>query len=130
MSRNVLASVRPTPAMLRAVYAEWCAQVERLISAGVPLTHLDSHNHVHTLPYLLPVLKAVQRRFGIKKVRLSKNIYRGSDACSLLKRSEKWLYNFAVRTVYATRTTGGFSPPQTFCPVSRPGRINKPAMGN
>lgn len=123
MSRTVFASRRPTPALLRAVYAEWCAQVERLISAGVPVTHLDSHNHVHTLPYLLPVLKAVQRRFGIKKVRLSKNIYRGSDPCSLLKRSEKWLYNFAVRTVYATRTTGGFTDLQTFCEVARQGRL-------
>jgi predicted glycoside hydrolase/deacetylase ChbG (UPF0249 family) len=123
MSRKVLLALRPTPAVLRAVYTEWCAQVEHLTAGGIALSHLDSHNHVHTLPHLLPVLKAVQRRFGIRRVRISKNIYRVSDTCSALKRCEKWLYNSAVRAFYATRTAGGFTDLVTFYDVAREGRL-------
>ena len=49
----------PSLARLRAVYQELCAQIERVASLGVTISHLDSHNHVHTRPLLFPALKEV-----------------------------------------------------------------------
>lgn len=51
-------------------YAELRAQIEKMIAAGVRLTHLDSHKHTHIAP---PVFRAVVRlahEFRIPFVRL------------------------------------------------------------
>ncbi len=45
------------------------AQVARARDAGLEITHLDSHQHVHLHPALLPLTLALARRFGIPAVR-------------------------------------------------------------
>ncbi|MDP2313416.1 MAG: ChbG/HpnK family deacetylase [Pseudomonadota bacterium] len=52
-----------------AVTAEWAAQIRRVLDAGVRVSHLDSHQHVHHHPLLSPVLTALRARFGIARVR-------------------------------------------------------------
>lgn len=42
-------SLKPVgPQLSHAIEAELVAQIERVISAGVQPTHLDSHRHIHT----------------------------------------------------------------------------------
>lgn len=98
-----------------AIHDEWCAQVERVLALGVKVSHLDSHHHVHTIPALLPVLKAVQRRLGIRKVRISKNVYTELDRPSGFILLKKRLFNAVLRNWYATRTTDEFTNLETFC---------------
>ena len=96
-------------ALREAVYQEWCAQVEYLLHLGVPVSHLDGHHHVHTIPALFPALKAVQRRYGIRRVRLSLNVYSAAEASGRkLPLLQKSCYNFCLRSVYRTRTTDAF----------------------
>jgi predicted glycoside hydrolase/deacetylase ChbG (UPF0249 family) len=45
------------------------AQVARVHETGLCVSHLDSHQHVHLHPKLLPVVLRVARRFGIAAVR-------------------------------------------------------------
>jgi hypothetical protein len=97
------------PKLLAAIYHELCAQVGLLGSAGIEVSHFDSHHHVHTKPQLLPVIKALQRRFGIRKVRISKNIYTPEQPVSPALARKKMAYNWALRNFYATRTTDGFT---------------------
>lgn len=123
MSRQAFSALRPTPAVLRAAYAEWCAQVDLLARSGLAVSHFDSHNHIHTVPFLFPVLKAVQKRFGIRKVRISKNIYAASDPCGTRLKLKKAGFNFALRTLYRTRTTSGFTDLTTFCEVAGQGGL-------
>jgi predicted glycoside hydrolase/deacetylase ChbG (UPF0249 family) len=52
-----------------AVAAEWSAQIARVREAGVAVSHLDSHQHLHQLPVLRPVIRDVCARFGISRVR-------------------------------------------------------------
>jgi predicted glycoside hydrolase/deacetylase ChbG (UPF0249 family) len=52
------------------VMAECTAQIARLRNAGISITHVDAHRHVHLLPGIRrPFLEAV-RRAGIQVVRL------------------------------------------------------------
>ena len=51
------------------VEEEMAAQVARARDAGLRVTHLDSHQHVHLHPALLPAVLRVARRFGIGAVR-------------------------------------------------------------
>jgi chitin disaccharide deacetylase len=52
------------------VELELTAQIERLRSAGVKLTHLDAHKHVHAYPPIFAVVARLAGRFGIPVVRV------------------------------------------------------------
>ena len=52
-----------------AIHAEWRGQLERARAAGLPLSHLDGHKHVHLLPPLLPVAVALAKEYGVPYVR-------------------------------------------------------------
>lgn len=56
------------------LYTEMTTQVERLIAGGIPLTHADSHHHVHWNWMLAPIFFRVCREHGITKVRCHKNL--------------------------------------------------------
>lgn len=58
-----------------AVYQEWSAQIAKAQSMEIPISHLDSHHHVHRLAPLLPVLTKLQQHHDIKRVRGSWSIF-------------------------------------------------------
>lgn len=109
----------PTPARLRAIYQELCAQVERVLSLGVRVSHLDSHHHVHTRPFVFAVLKEVQRRYDIRRVRLAKNFYSSDRPCPAGLALKKRAYNWALRSMYRTRTTAAFTEFLTYYHAER-----------
>jgi len=53
---------------------ELVAQVSRATDAGIAVSHLDSHQHVHLHPTLVPIVARVARRFGIRAVRAARRI--------------------------------------------------------
>jgi chitin disaccharide deacetylase len=108
MSRAI-ETAHPGPGRLRAVYNELCAQVERVASSGVRISHVDSHHHVHTRPFVFPALKAVQRRYRIRAVRLAKNFYASDQPCPVDLQWKKRAYNWALQSLYWTNTTDAFS---------------------
>ena len=97
-----------------AIVSEWEAQVRKLQSRGLAISHMDSHQGVHTEPRLFWVLKRLQHKFGLRKVRLKENI--GSSSGKLHLRAGWW--NLALRLIYRTRTTSGFTDFSTFLQVS------------
>lgn len=62
--RALLGLVKP-----KEVESEWREQIERALQAGLRLGHLDSHQHVHLLPGLWAVYRALSRRHGISRIR-------------------------------------------------------------
>ncbi len=60
----VLGRIHPQHVLLEAT-----AQVQRLQTSGVAVTHLDTHKHTHMFPHVLePVLHAAQQ-CGVQKIR-------------------------------------------------------------
>ncbi len=69
-------------AVARAVEIEWRAQIERLLQAGVRLSHADSHQHLHAFPpafrlavklcqeYQIPALRLPRERNQLKNRQL------------------------------------------------------------
>lgn len=55
---------------MRDVEAELEAQLDRLLSSGLRLTHVNSHQHVHMLPGVFGVVAGLATRYGIPYVRV------------------------------------------------------------
>ena len=53
------------------IYRELSAQVRRIKAAGVALTHIDSHQHMHMLPGITEIAIQICREEGICKSRTS-----------------------------------------------------------
>ena len=51
------------------VYDELCAQVERIVAAGIRPTHLDTHKHTHLVPPVLDAVARLAEQVGIRWVR-------------------------------------------------------------
>lgn len=53
-----------------AVFNEWSEQIIKILDHGVNVSHFDSHNHVHYHNSLLYVVKKLQKKFSIDKIRI------------------------------------------------------------
>jgi predicted glycoside hydrolase/deacetylase ChbG (UPF0249 family) len=51
------------------------AQIERLRDSGVPLSHVDSHSHLHKIGPFREALSRVLPHYGIRRVRNVQSIY-------------------------------------------------------
>ena len=52
------------------VVSELQAQLERGLSCGLEITHVDSHQHLHVLPGIADIVLDLCSAFGIKKIRM------------------------------------------------------------
>jgi len=55
----------------REIEAEWNAQIEMVLSAKIPITHMDGHQFIHLFPGLLPICLKIARKHKIPFVRAS-----------------------------------------------------------
>lgn len=102
---------------------ELTAQVQRALEAGVPVSHFDSHQYVHTIPRLFPVLKRLERRFGIWKVRSTLNLLPAGERMTALRSFKKWCFGVALRHYYATASPDGLGHFRDFHAALRAGRF-------
>lgn len=62
--------IRHPFAVTRAVEIEWRAQMERLLGAGLRLSHADSHQHLHAFPPAWNCALKLCREYGVASLRL------------------------------------------------------------
>jgi predicted glycoside hydrolase/deacetylase ChbG (UPF0249 family) len=68
------------------------AQVDKAIEAKIPITHLDSHYHLHTLPCFYRIFLDAAKRYNLK-LRLAQTYNEGS----LLKFAYRKYVNHALK---------------------------------
>lgn len=56
---------------LEEVEQEWDAQIQKIKSAGVQVTHLDGHKHVQMLPGLFEIALKLAKKHGIRAIRVA-----------------------------------------------------------
>ncbi len=54
---------------IKDVEYEFKAQIEKVLSSGINITHLDSHVHVHAIPPIFEVVCKLAKEYNIKQVR-------------------------------------------------------------
>lgn len=88
---RVLSNIRrraiiPNGQFLEDIFNEWCAQMDKAIAAGVPVSHVDSHKHAHTVRYLKDIFIDFCKKYDIKKVRNKNQNYKYSEDRPLYRR--------------------------------------------
>lgn len=121
MSKEHLQRLPATPRLWQAVYEECGAQIQHLLRLGIPVSHIDSHRHAHTIPALFPALKAVQRRFGIRRIRPSRNLYKKAEQAGRVLLAKKSAFNFCLRSIYRSNTPDGFTDLETLIEAGEAG---------
>lgn len=109
--------------LAEGIFQEFGAQIERLRSLGVALSHIDSHHDIHTIPGVFPILKRVQKQFQIRRVRLSRNMYTRRDSPGKRLLMKKALYNFLLRHYVRTKTTQRFGEFKAFHELATTGKL-------
>jgi predicted glycoside hydrolase/deacetylase ChbG (UPF0249 family) len=82
--------------------AELRAQIERCRAEGIPLTHADSHHHVHTDPAVGPIVNNIARELRLPHVRLARNCGAG---ISFPRRLYKTYFNRRLQRAGLARTS-------------------------
>jgi predicted glycoside hydrolase/deacetylase ChbG (UPF0249 family) len=69
------------------VEAEVRAQIARVRDAGVTVSHLDGHKHLHQLPVVMTAVAKVLPTFGIERVRITRlgSVARARNAAALVR---------------------------------------------
>lgn len=55
------------------IYKEVCAQVDKIISAGVKISHIDGHHFIHQAVFMIPLLPKLCNDIGVYKFRNYRN---------------------------------------------------------
>jgi len=90
--------------------SEIAAQIALVRDAGVAISHVDGHKHLHQLPLISTAVANVLPRFGIERVRLTRllGLAALSDRATLLRELAAWraarifrraALHFPVRTI-------------------------------
>ena len=57
------------------VYRELDAQMEKIMATGLPIDHLDSHQHLHVLPQVWSIVQSLMMKYGIHRLRIPREAY-------------------------------------------------------
>lgn len=84
-----------------AIKAELNAQIDVVTSLGFPVSHADSHHHVHTIFQLKEVFAEVLKDRGIKKIRLEADFRNWRSKRHLILWTRQVLLNKYYRSLFA-----------------------------
>jgi hopanoid biosynthesis associated protein HpnK len=104
------------------IEAETTAQILKLQTGGVPVSHLDTHKHTHVFPAVLKPLLRAARACGVRAIRNPFGPRRPLRTHDLLARPSLWTRYAEVRTLRtlaskftaAARREGLVTPDGTF----------------
>lgn len=100
---------------------EMKAQVARAMDAGLAVTHLDSHQHVHLHPSVLPVAIDVAHAFGIRAMRAARRVLPIRGVRAALLGMLAWPGSARVRAA-------GLKSPDVFVGADTSGRLDGPGL--
>jgi hopanoid biosynthesis associated protein HpnK len=66
------------PGLRQQIEREISAQLEKYLSTGLPLSHVDGHLNIHMHPSVLAILLKLASRYGIRAMRLPREPWRVS----------------------------------------------------
>ena len=109
---RVAAAIATGRIRIAEVEQEWEEQVARVARAGLAVTHLDSHQHLHLHPALFPVAIRLARRFGVPFVRAPREDDTAAKAPALSRSRARLLALLGGRARRLLSRAGLADPPR------------------
>ncbi len=111
------------------IEAEATAQIRKVQSAGIAVTHLDSHKHTHLFPHVLRPLLRAAKRCGVRAVRNPFERIQGSQLAASPRLWRRWaevgiLRSLARQFREAVQQAGMSTPDGTLAVVAT-GELNE-----
>ena len=122
LTRNLF-HVPVSTGLIRAACHELTCQVQRVKDTGIRVTHCDSHHHIHTIPWLLPVLKSVIGHFHITRVRSTINLLPPGQRMAALRGFRKGVFRLVMRYLADARCPEGLGDFRDFYAALQSGEV-------
>ena len=55
---------------------EFNAQLEKVLDCELPISHIDSHQHIHMLPKVFEITARLAEKYGVKQIRILNERFR------------------------------------------------------
>jgi hypothetical protein len=115
--------------VLGQIRREFEAQLGRACDCGLHPTHADSHQHVHMNPAIFATLEEIMPRFGIARLRLSREAMSARAVTGLLKEGKPInLAKIALLRWLSVRVRPQLATPDRFFGVLYSGVVTKRAV--
>ena len=99
------------------------------MSTGLPITHVDGHQHMHVLPQVLPIVAEQMKRYGLTKIRMPDETPFLMNGVSSLGR---WIGKVGLTVItqqaYTTSRDFGFSSPLYFWGMMNGGQLREESL--
>jgi hopanoid biosynthesis associated protein HpnK len=110
------------------IEAEFRAQIERVRNAGLTISHLDGHQHVHVFPATAKIVAQLAKEYGIRAVRLPREPIcwpRGLGTRALPRFLQSLALRFTCRKAAKIFRQAGLVFPDRFYGFANAGRMEK-----
>lgn len=57
------------------LYKELDGQIKKIVATGLPITHVDSHQHLHVLPPVWKIVQALMKQYHLHRLRIPRESY-------------------------------------------------------
>lgn len=101
---------------LREIEMEWDAQIQKVLQAGLRISHIDSHQHTHFFPQLRPILFKLAEHYEIKRIRAGARVVPSRTKFSVFLAP-------LAKTVHRAARSRGIATPDALWLPSPSGRI-------
>lgn len=123
------------PSARREVRREMRAQFEKFAASGLPLSHVDGHNHLHLHPVVFSELISLCEEFGVRRVRVVGDEWRthrrivGNSRSRFLQAQQARLmsavFGLLARSAGRKLSRRGFEPPPRVYGLLRSGAMDE-----
>ena len=107
---------------LKHIRAEFEAQIIRIKSTGLPISHIDGHQHLHILPAIFSIVEELAKKHDIQAIRIPKERIRKYMFRNHL--NIKRILELAVLNVYASISSTTLNHPDEFLGFYYGGQLN------
>ncbi|MDY4919974.1 MAG: hopanoid biosynthesis-associated protein HpnK [Phascolarctobacterium sp.] len=112
--------------------AELRAQIEMALASGLNITHIDSHQHTHVLPFVNRLVIRLCSEYNIKRIRIPKEGYffSGGFAAGLGRKIGRAGLSFCADMAAMAADGRGLKHPEHFFGMLAGGHLNAELVGN
>jgi predicted glycoside hydrolase/deacetylase ChbG (UPF0249 family) len=104
------------------VRVEWRVQIERCLASSLKVRFINSHEHMHMLPPLFPIVRALAKEYGIRHIRFpAAELSRSPSAGALFRGS-------VMKTLATVNRRQVDMPVAHFLGMEHSGKLNLPYL--